>query len=499
MSERRTPSGEPVDPKRPFALADAADRNIILAVNRAAEEEGIAAGARLADARARVGFLQVRPHDPAADAAALARLAHWATRYTPSVAPFDLENGADGLYLDITGAAHLLGGEERLIEDLARRLASFGLTSRIACAETPGAAWALSRFARTPRTVLPSGQEREALASFAIEALRLPGETCRTLRRLGFKRVGTLLDRPRAPFAARFEKILLRRLDQALGRAAEPLPLLAPHPVYLAKRSLLEPIMTEEAIVTVTEALMHDLVPDLERDGAGARTLRLTLYRVDGRTGEIDLGLALPTRSPAHVVRLMRLRLDRIADDVDAGYGFETLSLAVTVAEPMPATQREMSAAAGEADVATRCAALLDTLRQRLGPDSVRRLEARASHIPERAETAAPASPDALAWPTPDKVRPLVLLPSAEPADVLALVPEGPPQRFRWRGRVHRIAHADGPERIAGEWWQPGPAPLTRDYYLVEDDGGHRYWLYREGLQGRETAASRWFVHGLFP
>lgn len=501
MQETRAPAGEPVDPRRPFALARAQDTGSILAVNRAAEAEGVTAGMRLADARARIGFLQVRPHDPAADAEALAKLALWGTRYTPSVVPFEEDIGADGFFLDITGAAHLLGGEEALLKDLGQRLAAFGLEARLACAATPGAAWAVARFARQTSPIVATGAEAEALAPLPVEALRLHAETTLTLRRLGLKRIGTLMEHRRAPLAARFEKLLLRRLDQALGRSSEPLPFLAPPPVYRARRTLMEPIFTADAIVALTRTLMQELAGDLERGAKGARTLELSLYRVDGRVTRLALSLASPVRSPDHVVRMVSLRLDRIADEVDAGFGFETLVLAVTGAEPMNAAQETMSASTTkEAPEPARLAALIDTLRHRLGAESVRRLEPRARHIPEMSERAAPAAPDAPQWPAPrGNKRPLLMLPQPEPADdVIALVPDGPPQRLRWRGRLHAITHAEGPERFAPEWWHAKPEALSRDYYLAEDSFGRRLWLYREGIPGRETVSSRWFVQGLF-
>src|SRR5262249_43115430 len=178
------------------------------ATNAAAEADGIRIGEALADARAKAENLQVRAADPAADDAALRALALWATRYTPAVAPFDEKSGADGLFLDIAGAAHLFGGETQLLADLEERLARFGLPAGTAIAATPGAAWALARFQRTPHTILTPGEEYAALAPLPIEALRLSGETLRTLRRLGFKRIGALIDNPRAPFAARFEREL---------------------------------------------------------------------------------------------------------------------------------------------------------------------------------------------------------------------------------------------------------------------------------------------------
>jgi len=555
------PSDKQVDPDRPFVLAvTAAGGPRIAALNEAAEVFGLAIGDPLADARAKAGFLQVRPSDAAADAAALRLLALWATRYTPTASPWDEDNGADGFFLDIEGAAHLFGGEERLLADLYSRLEHFALSARLAVADTAGAAWALSHFhnfilpretgegdhaqhggvgagdednpqrrtpppprccaARSPSpaplryagadkdyrsasVILRSGQQAEALAPLPIEALRLAPETRVALRRLGFKTVGALLDKPRAPFAARFPAELLRRIDQALGRLDEPLvPVVAP-PVYHCLRYLIEPIITQEAIVALANRLMQTLAHVLERDDVGARALRLCLYRVDGAVETIDIALTLPTRNVGHVARLIDLKLDALAATEDAGFGFEAIGLAVTRAEPMPARQTEFTAVAQDGEARTeRCAALIDALCQRLGAHSVRRFEAVASHIPERAESLTPVDGEACAWPALEKKsRPLLLLPRAEPAEeVMALVPDGPPRRFCWRGITYDIKRAQGPERIAGEWWRTKdqkPEP-TRDYFLLEDTDGHRFWLFREGLYGRETTNARWFVHGLF-
>src|SRR5271169_1303669 len=314
-AQAKKPSDKPVDPDQPFVLAvTAAGGPRIAALNEAAEAAWLVLGEPLADARAKAGELQTRAIDSAADDAALRRLALWATRYTPTASPWGEENGADGFFLDIEGAAHLFGGEERLLADLSLRLEkNFGLPVRLAVADTPGAAWALARFHSAPSPVLPSGQEAAALAPLPIEALRLSPETCRTLRRLGFKSVGTLFDKPRAPFAARFPAELLRRIDQALGRLDEPLvPIVAP-PVYHSLRYLLEPIFTQDAVVALASRLMHTLVHVLTRDDVGARALRLSLYRVDGAVETVDIGLTLPTRSVAHVARLIDLKLDALS------------------------------------------------------------------------------------------------------------------------------------------------------------------------------------------
>jgi protein ImuB len=526
-------------------------------------------GEPLTDARAKAGDLQAHAVEPADDHAALRRLALWATRYTPTASPWNAENGADGFFLDIEGAAHLFGGEAELLADLAARLENFGLPARVAVAATPGAAWALSRFhpARSPilpretgededcrgtYLILPAGAEAQALTPLPIEALRLSPEICATLRRLGFKTVGALLDKPRAPFAARFPAELLCRLDQALGRRDEPLvPVIAP-PVYHSLRYLIEPIITQEAVVALARRLMQTLTHVLKRDDVGARALRLSLYRVDGEVETIDVALTLPTRNVAHVVRLLDLKLEAQSAMRDAGFGFEAIGLAVIRAEPMPAQQTEFAIhhhpEIRDNEDIERCAALIDTLRQRLGPQSVRWFAPLASHIPERAEALLPVNAKTIQSPPPERersasaasrvgvdsdddltpprraigpatsgrtrwrvdpplsgegnIRPLLLLPNAEPTEVVALIPDGPPRRFRWRGVTYEVTGAQGPERIASEWWRNHnghqPVEPTRDYYLVEDADGHRFWLYRDGLYERETAAARWFVHGLF-
>ena len=278
----------------------------------------------------------------------------------------------------------------------------------------------------------------------------------------------------------------------------------------------MEPVAAQDAVVAIAKRLMQDIVHALTRDGVGARTLRLTLYRVDGGAKSLDIGLTQPTRSIPLVARLIELKLERdgetSAEALDAGFGFEAVGLCITAVERIAPGQAELVDGFDEDGAAwsdERCAALVDVLAQRLGPGCVRTLAPVASHLPERAETTWPATdarrpddgdPDHALWPLPDAAqpRPLLMFARAEPAEVMAAVPEGPPRRFRWRGVLHGVARAQGPERIATEWWRSGTTAPTRDYYLVEDEAGRRFWLYREGLFGRETVAPRWFVHGLF-
>ena len=606
----------------------------LTAVDARARALGLRPGEPLSRVQARIGTgLRVHPADPEADAAALVRLCLWAQRYTPSVAPFGAAEGSEGLFLDVAGASHLLGGEAGLMADLAGRLSAHAIPARLALADTPGAAFALACHGRDGTIVAPGAAE-EALRGLPVEALRLEPETVTALKRLGLRRIGALADAARAPLARRFGEALILRLDQALGRRAEPLCPLGEAVSYGAARGFLDPISRQETIVSAAQRLMGEIAPRLAADGLGALALRLTLHRVDDAVRALDLGLAEPTRCPEHVGRLLRLRLDRLGPALDAGFGFETLRLDVTGTGPMAGRQGTLASLA--ADETAPLARLADALRQRLGRRVIR-LEARASHIPERADVLAPwragptsdaahlsgsgevacasehrvrgaTAPEAshpspcpsperergpapdhlrpaqaklaptspirerssrrsrpgegcalprklvpftptlsrtgeggggarpitgsvvptagdmifrpspllfekegfepvtrvsLHWPGPDqglRPRPLVLFERSEAAEVVALAPEGPPERFRWRRRLHRVAHAEGPERIAPEWWRgpgkSGPAK-TRDYYVVECESGRRLWLYRDGAHATGEPAG-WFVHGLF-
>jgi protein ImuB len=534
-----------IDPRRPLVLvAPAKGGTRIVSLNRAAQRAGLAKDVLLANARSKVLNLQVRDADPVADRDALRRLALWCLRYTPSVAPWDEASGADGLFLDIQGCAHLFGGEERLLADLAARLRVFRLGARMAIADTAGTAWAVARHSEKDGTIVASGEEMRVLHALPLAALRLGEDAQLLMRRLGLRRIGEILHQPRAPFAARFQAELLRRLDQALGHAPEPLVPVVEPPVYRAQACFTEPIMTQEHVLQAATHLLEALGRDLERDAVGIRLLRLLLFRVDGEVLSLELGLAAPSRDARHIAQLIGLRLYRLGNELEADFGFEAAAVHVRNAESLAERQASLGLHEDRASP-EELARLIDRLQQRLGRSAVRQLHPRQSHTPERAVRVRPASPSPrlLSGPPPRKPtmsirteskrgadrgegkrqiptpayvtaphpvlrpeeawteaiaapRPLLLLERPESADVLAVVPDGPPRHFRWRGVLHQIAQAQGPERIAPEWWRH-TAEGTRDYYLVEDAQGCRFWLYREGLYG-QGATPQWFVHGVF-
>jgi len=513
---RRKNSAAPAE-EAPFAtVADVAGRRLLAAVNPAGMTAGLAPGMPLADALSFMPNLATALAAPADDAAALRQLAEWCGRYSPWTAPDE----ADGVRIEITGSAHLWGGEAALAADLTTRLQRRGVAVRIAIADTLGAAWATARFGEGGESaiIVPSGEPHAALAPLPVEALRLDPTTARGLRRVGLKRIGDLYTMPRNALACRFGDVVARLLDQALNHLPEPLSPLGEAPPRRVRLSFAEPITEPADLTLAMERLTTDLVTRLAREGTGARRLDLAFHRVDGRVEHIRLGTARPSRDPRHLTTLFKERLDT----VDPGLGVEDMILSAFAVEPLPPEQIGFPGHASGNET-SGIAPLLDRLGNRLGLDALSRLEPRESHIPERASVRVPmASPSPASLRSalspamrekggPDQragrvrgclkpARPIRLFDPPQPVDAFWLLPDDPPFRFTWRRRRHRVTRADGPERIAEEWWRPEGSDVVdaiRDYYRVEDEEGRRFWLFRAGLHGYGRPP-RWFVHGVF-
>ena len=461
----------------------------------------------IADARAMHPSIDIVEADPEADRRLLEGLADWCDRYTPLVAL----DGGDGLFLDVTGCTHLFGGERAMLDDILSRFFHQGFDVRAGLAATPGAAWAAAHFSGD--LIVVSGEEDALLAPLPLAALRIDPEIRASLESVGLRTAGAVMAAPRAPLARRFGATLLLRLDQALGRLDEAVSPRLPVAPLSVERHLAEPVMLTDEIERLVRLLATTLKTDLERRGEGARTLALLLFRVDGAVSRIAVGTSRPLREPLLIQRLFHERLAALEQDIDAGYGFDLVRLSVLSAAAFDMQQADLT---GETeDDGADIALFADRIRARLGDGAVLQPVAVDSHLPERAvatlpfteapqRTTPPKKPERMKIPVtvfrPE--RPIRLFRAPEPIEVPATeLPEGPPMNFRWRRALYRVTRAEGPERIAPEWWrqQQGQedAP-TRDYFRIEDSDGRRYWLYRQGLYGTGQPAPRWFMHGVF-
>jgi protein ImuB len=495
LAIERWAKGSDYGPEDPVVLTTEGTHGpIIHAVTKAAAARGARIGARLTDARALDPALIAVPADPAGDQALLQKLAKWAQRWSPLVEV----DGEDALRLDVSGVAHLFGGEAALTQDVIARFAAMSLTARVAIAPTAAAAWAFSRF---------GGEE---LAPLHVSALRLDPDTVRTLERLGLKTVGALAALPRLSLARRFRgaEDVVEALDRLTGRKPEPLTALAENPPPRALIKLEEPATHIEAAPQALERLIPKLVGELEDRRLGARRLSLHGFRVDGSVATASVATTIPSREPKHLSRLLAEK----AAALDPGFGFDAFALVADWTEDVGAAQESLvEEASGTRDLAR----LIDRLTVKLGPLAVRKPQAQQSHLPERASAWSSALAslrgakatkqssgtdlDCFAPLAMTANRPHRLLDRPEAIDVIYATPEGMPRRFVWRRAVHDIARVEGPERISPEWWRERSSTRLRDYYRVEDEDGRRYWIYREGLFGDgRGGAPNWYLHGLF-
>lgn len=485
---------EPVIPRldhAPLALiGKVGRREEVVAACEGARALGVQPGMAATHARALVSDLDFRPAEPEADAALLDRLALFAVRRWSPIAAV---SPSDGLWIDLAGCAHLHGGEEKFCRRLLAFCRRAGFTARIAVADTAGAAHALARFGRGDLIRVEPGATASAIATLPIVALRLAPSAISAAKRFGFETIADLLPVARGPLARRLGLPAITRLDQALGAVAEPITPREDAEVPVVERRLLEPIGTAEAIEQVMGDLLNDLAGVLQARGLGARALRLTGLRVDGTEQVVGVGTSRPTREVSHLLRLLKLRIERI----DPGMGLEQFWLVATHTEPLDAI--DLGAVLAGETLVRDPARLVDVIAGRIGSYAVYRLAPVESHVPERAVTRSDPVEMAGSWPA--WKRPIRLFSRPEPlARVMALMPDQPPRRFEWRGKTYKIVAGDGPERVHGEWWRrDAEVWAVRDYYRVEDEAGGRYWVFRRG-DGFEddTGDLSWWMHGVF-
>ncbi len=478
----------------PIAFTETVGNAVRLtALDLAAAQVGLEVGLTLADARARVPELEVYPHDSHADGDWLERLGEACGRYSPSVAL----DPPDGLVIDIAGCVHAFEGERPLAVDVERRMARRGVLVRHAFGDTAEIARALARFAGAP-----APDEKGAVRRLPVAALGLDADGTAALARAGLKTVGDVMARPLSGLAARFGEGAVTAVRRLSGEAQRPIVARTRQAPVAVERRFAEPIARTEFALEVLAELAGEAAGVLEERHQGGRRWEARLYRADGQVQRLRVETGRPTRDVPLLMRLFRERIDTLADPLDPGFGYDMLRLEVVLAERLDASQLKLE---GGQQRTGDMPALIDQLTTRLGRDRVRRFAARDSHIPEQAELTLPAaaSLSAQAWPACEPgeppLRPIHLFDPPERIEsVMAEVPDGPPRRFRWRRTLHEVARAEGPERIAGEWWRRHDAPVaTRDYYRVEDRRGRRFWIFR---YERPDLAElpRWYLHGLF-
>ncbi|RYY54456.1 MAG: DNA polymerase Y family protein [Chitinophagaceae bacterium] len=478
---------EPALLSQPLVLSTASHgKMMVTACNRIAEAQGIAVGMAVADARAILPGLVVKEDDPLMATRLLRRIAEWCIRFSPIVAI----DGQDGLILDASGCTHLWEGDYAYVSAILQRLLNKGYHARGGIADTIGSAWAISRYHRSC-FVAEKGLQLETISQLPPAALRLEPETTERLLKLGLTRICDFVAMPPASLRRRFGVSILTRINQALGHEMEFIEPVEPAPEYQERLPCPEPISTATGIGIGLERMLEALCSRLKNESLGLRKAVFRIYRSDGKTQAIETGTSRPTNSVSHLLRLFELKTGTLAP----GPGIELFVLDAPVTEPHNAAQEKLwESAEGLED--HRLAALIDRLAGRLGMEQIRRYLPDEHYWPERSIRRAVTLEEkpVAVWKT-DRPRPVQLLNVPERIEVTAPIPDYPPMLFRYKGRLHKIKRADGPERIEQEWWiQQGE---HRDYYYVEDEEARRYWLFRSGHYNGDQGAE-WFIHGFF-
>src|SRR5882724_1717750 len=479
---------------------------VIYAVDDAAARLGLDIGLPLANARAICPELTVFDADEAADRKTLEDIADWCDRFTPLVAL----DPPHGLYLDITGCAHLFGGERALLQIVCGALTRRGFAVSAAIASTSICARTLTRQASGK--IIADGEEACAVSPLLVSALGAGEAITGGLRRAGLKTIGDVASRGRHEITARFGAGFTAHLEHALGEGDAPISPRKPLPDYIVEKRFPEPVATENVIAANLSALAAMLVAAMDKQGKGARRLEAGFFRTDGAVRTIAVDTGRPVTRREVIDRLFRERLEALNDPLDPGFGFDLIRLSASRTEIMVQQQRDLDASVHDND---ELAALIDRIAARIGGKRVVVHLPQDTHIPEHAVLAMPAQHHLAAavqatWPervaSEPPLRPLRLFDRPEPIKVIAEIPDGPPAQFQWRRATHRVTRVEGPERVAMEWWRMQGETLTRDYFRVEDEAGLRFWLYRDGLYDREIVQEEgkppvqpnWFVHGLF-
>jgi protein ImuB len=467
--------------------------------------------------------VQILPHDPEADLAALARLAERCERFSPLVGWKTVEGGVssqrgqksevggqgvfygpDCLFLDITGIGVLFDGEESLAREAISDLARLGHEARAGVADTIGAAWVVARdpVLGTQYLVLSAEQStpfrtpHSALRTLPIDALRLPPETVDLLGHLGVVQIEQLLALPRTSLRARFGEQLTLRINQLLGAAQETIVAHRPPPQFADEWILEYPAEQREAIEQIVRKLLRRVARALADRREGAVQLSCRLDCAPGRPAFLEVGLFRPSADPEHFWDLVRMQLEQVS--LPGPVGRVTVEARLTA--PLENRQGELFVG-GEHAASRQLALLIDRASSRLGQEAVLRPKLTADPLPERAVKyvsgvrvrrpgARGQGPGVRNFPHSALERPLTLYSPPLALEVISLAPDGPPVRFNLHEQVHHVAHSWGPERIEAGWWRG--SSVRRDYWRVETATGQRFWLFRHLTDGK------WHLHGEF-
>ncbi len=453
------------------------ESGLVLVCSPAAWLAGVRPGMRLKGVNALCPQAVITEYDEHIHHSAIQTSSLALLQYTPELALGE----QDTLLLDVTASLSLFGGVRQLYRRIQGTLEGLCLTAQFGIGATAMGAWLLATAASTRwrRCLKPHTLFRllDTLPANGLPAAR-PYEAW--LDNIGCSTLGALRQLPRAQLQRRTSKQLLQSLDTAYGKNPEIFKWLTAPLQFHGRIELVERIESTQAVAAVARRLIEQLCGWLAAHQQAATQLTLLLEHERGRHAreptQLLLATGLPTRDPAHLMRLLHEHLHhlKLAAPVIA------LALEVNrVQDSVPVADSLFPEPGGTPQDRQR---VIEIILARLGHERVLRPQPLADHRPEVANRWEPVGGSSVVSDAPvtGADRPCWLLEKPLPLSVREHRP--------WYGSPLYILR--GPERIEDGWWEGW---ALRDYFVAEDKEGARYWLFQERQNDR-----RWFLHGFF-
>lgn len=493
-----------------------AQHTVVSRTCSAARRAGVQPMMALQLARALLPFEGVHyaAFDPIRDIEALHTLAVWCLRFSPCVGlDSELHNARlshntasvspqhYGIVIDLTGTKRLHGDYQRFAHSLN---VLFKEAARIAITPTIGGAWALSRYDSLSPIIAPSLLSlRDLTSDLPIEALRIDEKSCQRLHELGIHTLEQLYELPRHSLATRFGKQVVYRLAQLLGSVDERIYSVTPRKHFHARKIFEPPLTHRHTITLAIQHLFHALVSSLHKAHTAAKMFVLTLIDTSGNAHRKELPLASATSDVQHLAAIIQ----PIIDGLHFCGELREISIEASQTCIIRHTQESFSSSSERDpnEVTRSYQELLNSFSVRLGKDRISFASLTNSYIPERSflyRSALEESTDLgtsivqesrIAYGSLE--RPPTLFTHPEPITTLAMLPDKPPSRIRWRNATLSIISGIGPERIAPEWWRGDLQRdifSERDYFTIQDASGRWLWVFRD------NTSQSWFMHGVW-
>jgi protein ImuB len=455
-----------------------------------------------AAARARCAELDLRPWDPIAIRAEVARASAALLQASPQVTPLI---GAPGMWWIGASGFDTLGGEAALAAALQAIASTWHPDARVAIADSCVAARAATWDERAARDthgthgthgtermrrrplVIPTGHDAEYLADVPLALLPMPAPLRASLLALGFRTGGGFAALEPRDVEQRWGVDGLAAWRMARGEDPRRPHLARADADRTVHAELGSSTDTTEPLLFLVRGALDRLVGASVADGRAVAAIALTLTLDGGaRTITRDVRPAAPVGRTAPLFEQCRAVLSSWALPAPV----QAITVRIAATAPLAGRQGDLLDASWR-DIAAVEAALA-RLRAELGALSVVVPAAVDAHLPERAaqwvdaDAAIPAPPlEPPPTAPPADGRAVRVLDPPEPAEVETIAHR--PTVLRWRARRIPLVRLHGPERLDGAWWH---TPVARDYWRCADGEAREYVVYAD----RNT--KQWYVQG---